>query len=247
MIWIIGGTSETADLIRLLDQPDNVIVTVATEAARQFIDGAGVVVRRMGLEQMVRFITEHDIQTVVDLSHPYAFEVSENAGRASLECSVRYMRFVRQRAEPGESIRLAGIEGCMKFLKTVEGTVFFTTGSKHIGEFLSVRQNNRFVFRVLPSVESLDICNQYGLPVKDIIAALGPFSILMNRAMFSEYQADYVVMKNSGIRGGTKEKLEACRELNVIPLLIEREDETGYDNLEVLARHLKPENKKIGT
>ena len=38
-------------------------------------------------------------------------------------------------------------------------------------------------------------------------------------------------MKDSGIRGGTKEKLLACRDLGIVPLVIGRQEKEGYTDL----------------
>ena len=59
---------------------------------------------------------------------------------------------------------------------------------------------------------------------------MGPFSKKFNKAMFAEYDVDYVVMKDSGREGGTIEKIQACGELGIIPIIIGRRDEEGiYD------------------
>ena len=52
--------------------------------------------------------------------------------------------------------------------------------------------------------------------------------------MFSDYGVDYVIMKDSGSTGGTPEKIKACEELDVVPIIIRREDESGIDTLEEL-------------
>jgi len=94
-----------------------------------------------------------------------------------------------------------------------------------------VKGNKRFVHRIIPSLESLKICVDNNLALADIVALLGPFSRELNREMFREYQADYVVMKDSGIRGGAKEKLLACRDLGITPIVIGRESREGYNDL----------------
>jgi precorrin-6A/cobalt-precorrin-6A reductase len=52
--------------------------------------------------------------------------------------------------------------------------------------------------------------------------------------MFREDRADYVVMKNSGQKGGTSEKIAACRQLGIKPVVIERGTETGFTDLDEL-------------
>lgn len=235
MIWIIGGTSETGEFLRLLDHAGGVVVTVATEAAGQFLDGVEVLVERMDPDRMTRFIQERGITLIVDLSHPYAFEVTENVRKVVTDNRIACYRFCRPRSEHQGALVFASLSECRKYLNDITGTVFFTTGSKNISDFQAVRNNNRFVYRILPALESVDACRRHHVAIKDIIAALGPFSIDLNRAMFEAWEADYVVMKNSGSRGGTPEKLEACRQLGITPIIIERESEDGFTSLNALA------------
>lgn len=97
-----------------------------------------------------------------------------------------------------------------------------------------LKKNNRFIYRILPSVESIKGCKKYNISMKDIVAALGPFSVELNAAMFKEYGADYVVMKDSGKEGGTKEKIIACKQLKILPLVIGRYDEEGISDIDKL-------------
>ena len=50
--------------------------------------------------------------------------------------------------------------------------------------------------------------------------------------MFKEYDADYVIMKDSGIEGGTNEKIKACINLGIVPVVIGREKEEGIEDLD---------------
>lgn len=238
MIWIIGGTSETKLLLGLLPQKDSVVVSVATETGTAFIDHDDIIVGRMDVEAMTSFIQSRNITVVADLSHPYAYEVTRNVQEACLKTATTYARYIRESSDSNDMTTFSSMEKCVAHLEKIEGTVFFTTGSKYISEIEKIRGDNRFIYRVLPAVESMEVCRENQLEYQNIIAALGPFSVDMNVAMFKEYRADYVVMKNSGDRGGTKEKIMACRELGIIPLMIEREEESGFTDLQTLAKFL---------
>ncbi|MBU4015323.1 precorrin-6A/cobalt-precorrin-6A reductase, partial [Patescibacteria group bacterium] len=64
----------------------------------------------------------------------------------------------------------------------------------------------------------------------------------LNIAMFKEYKVDFVVMKDSGIAGGTAEKVKACQKLEITPIIIGRKPETGYTCIKSLAECLINEN-----
>ena len=63
---------------------------------------------------------------------------------------------------------------------------------------------------------------ELGVSPKYIIAMQGPFSYALNRAMFSEKQVDTIVMKNSGLVGGSDTKLQAAMDLGLHIILIDR-------------------------
>ena len=239
MIWIIGGTSEAAELADKIKDKNNYILTAATEMEKEFI-GGNVVVRRMAETDMEDFINRNAIKLIIDVSHPYAFEVTRYAKEAAEKCSIEYIRYVRGKTEDTQGcIYLNSIQDCLAFLKTIKGCVFFTTGSKSIKEFETVRGENRFVYRVLPAVESIKECVDSNVKMKDIIASLGPYSEDFNAATFKEYAADYVVMKDSGRQGGTGEKIRACRKLNIKAVIIGRKDEKGISNIDDIIKKLE--------
>lgn len=243
MIWIIGGTSEARELINRLDNRDDYIVTIATEGGRDFLKSDNIFVGRLNKDQMVQFVKENNIETIVDLSHPYAKVVTNNARSLSKELKINYLRYVRNKTEYGEDIiSLNSYEESYKYLEKIIGTVFFTTGSKNIGDFEKVRGNNRFIYRILPALESIEICRENNIHMRDIVAILGPFSKEFNKIMLSTYKADYCVMKDSGNVGGTIEKIEACKEIGIKPIIITREEEAGFTDIGEILSYLNKNN-----
>ena len=237
MIWIIGGTSETGDFIEKIEGKIEYIVTVATYAGMEVLKGKNVRVKRLDYGEMIKFIKDNNIKTIVDLTHPYAVEVSKNAEEVAADTDTEYIKYVREKAESEiyhDIITVDGIDQCKDYLKNITGTVLFTTGSKNIVDFESIRAENRFIYRVLPSIFSLEECVQNEIALKDIVAVLGPFSVELNMALFSEYDVDLVVMKDSGTRGGTDEKLLACKRMNIKALMIGRKEEKGIYDIDEL-------------
>ncbi len=236
MIWIIGGTTEAGLVVEQINGKVEYIVTVATAAGQEMLTDAPVRVARMDEAAMLEFIRMQAIDIAVDLSHPYAVDVSQNARKACRDADIRYIRFLREPSAITGAVYVASVEECLTFLRSVHGCVFFTTGSKNIKDFQQVRGNSRFVYRVLPTPDSLEICATQQVAMRDIVALLGPVSEELNIAMFKEYQADYVVMKNSGRAGGTPEKVAACRRIGITPVIIGRPVDDGVSDLEAVVR-----------
>ena len=235
MIWIIGGTIEARIFTEKIKDIKDFLVTSATESEREFINEDRLLVGRMDYPAMEKFVKEKRIKILVDLSHPYAIEVSKNARKVAEKYNIKYLRYTRAMTDRElETIYLNDYEECLELLKSIKGNCFFTTGSKNIGDFEKIKGKNRFIYRILPALESLEECKRYNIKMRDIVAVLGPFSLDYNKAMFSEYSADYVVMKDSGEEGGTREKILACQELNIVPIVIGREAEKGINDLTIL-------------
>lgn len=239
MIWIIGGTSEARELVESIKDLDNFIVTVATESGKEFLDTKNLLIGRMNTKEMEDFIEKNKISILIDMSHPYAEIVSENAKAASQSRDIEYIRYIRKKSLISRGIYLDSYEECYDYLKIIRGTVFLTTGSKNIEDFERVRGDNRYIYRVLPAIESIEACKRNKLHIRDIVGVLGPFSSEYNRIMFEEYNADYVIMKDSGEKGGTLEKLKACEELGIIPIIIGRNQEEGIDSIKELEKLLR--------
>lgn len=242
MIWIIGGTSEGREIADRIKDLDNYIITAATDESREFIQDGNIRVGRMSYDEMWQFSLENNISLIVDLTHPFAKIVSDNARKLADQLGIKYVRYSRERVKKGlSSIFLNSYEEAYEYLKDVKGTVFLTTGSKNIADFEKVRGDNRFIYRILPATESLDICKKNNILMKDIVAVLGPFSVKYNMTMFEEYEADYVIMKDSGDKGGTLEKIKACESLNIPAIIIGREEEQGLNDLDQVEKIIREE------
>lgn len=245
MIWIIAGTSEGREIVARIKDLDNYITTIATDGGKEFINTDKLIVGRMSYEEMIEFSKEHKISMIVDLTHPYAKIVSENAKSLAKELDIKYVRYVRNKVDTiSNSIYLNNYEEAYKYLSNISGTVFFTTGSKNAGDFEKIKGNNRFIYRVLPALDSIEECRKHNVSMKDTVAVLGPFSTKYNKVMLEEYKADYCIMKDSGDKGGTMEKIEACEELGITPIVIGREDEKGINDLDTIEAIIREEARK---
>ncbi len=210
------------------------IITVATYSGKEVLEDKedkNVVISRMSKVQMIEFIRERNICKVVDLSHPYALEVTQNAEQAARVCNIEYIRYnregilkdIKNSINDRETMYFNSFNELIRYLSIIDGNVFFTTGIKNIKDFEEIRNHNRFIYRVIPSTFSIRECIDSNVKMKDIVAMLGPFTEEMNTTLFKEFDARYVVMKDSGEEGGTNEKLSACHKLGITPLIVGRE------------------------
>lgn len=254
-LLIFAGTSEGRRLSEfLIQQGKPHLVCVATEYGEDCLEEhplRKVYCGRMKEAEMEVFLQEHPVQIIIDATHPYATEVTENIKTAAKAKGVPYLRLKREEDmdEDGKHMHyFASSEACKESLKETEGNILLTTGSKELNIFCEGGDlQERLIVRVLPGRESIDICEKNGLHGRQIVAMQGPFSKEMNLALLHQFQIRHMVTKQSGRAGGYEEKLQAAKEAGVDLYVIGRPaEEHGYSLEEVCAMFSKEtEEKKL--
>lgn len=241
-ILIYAGTTEGRQLAEYLSGAEiPCIVCVATEYGRQAMPSLpGVCIHegRMDVEQMRRLARQEEVAAIVDGTHPFATEVTRNI-RESAEAP--YFRLHRS-GGPVSYENAKGVQwfwdhkSCIEKLNQTEGNILLTTGSKELMNYCSaLKFKERLYVRVLPGLESLTLCQDCGIPGKQIIAMQGPFSREMNEALIRQLRIEHLVTKESGIAGGFPEKLEAARRTGISAYVIGNPDrEEGYSFEELI-------------
>ena len=255
MILVLAGTVDgrkMSGLIRKRGWP--VITSVVSEYGAQLLYADGLEHVKTGaltMEQLLQVLKDHKIDILIDATHPYAQSISATAMEAAAALSVEYIRLERGGGWiPSDN--LVHNVGCLEEIKeylSPDQKVFSTLGSKNLATlaFLVREAGAELIVRVLPRSEVIKQCEMLGLSPEQIIAIKGPFSREMNRCLFSDYQADLLLTKDSGSEGGFEAKLTAALELN-IPVLIWSRPSVEYplvfnspeEIIEHIAIHWKP-------
>lgn len=227
MIWVIGGTKDSRDFLeKIVKSTADIIVTTATEYGGKLLENLPVktLCKKLTYSMMLDFVKENSINKIVDLSHPYAIEVSQNAIEVSKELQIEYFRFEREEISflPQKYIEFDNIESLVEYLEGVEGNILVTLGSNNIPHFSELKNLKNFYFRILPKWDMVKKCEDVGVLPKNIIAMQGPFSKNMNKAMIEQYDIKYLVTKQAGDTGGEREKIEAADEMNIEVVFLTR-------------------------
>lgn len=174
---------------------------------------------RMNQEEIEVYIEAGNFGAVVDATHPYAEMVTQNIKNAMQDIDIPYLRLKRESNVTSSYEKIQYFKdsvSCAKALKKTDGNILLTTGSKELSVFAKfIDRNERLYVRVLPGIESLQLCVDCGIVGKQILALQGPFSTQMNEAMFRQYQIRCLVTKESGNAGGYQEKLDAAQNLGI--------------------------------
>lgn len=218
MIWVIGGTKDSRDFLeQMVEVTCDIVVTTATEYGGKLLANLPfkVVCSKLTYPMMLEFVDRENINMIVDLSHPYAIEVSQNAMGVAKEKNIDYFRFEREEISflPQKYSEFDNIVELVKYIEKVNGNVLVTLGSNNIPHFSNLKNLESCFFRILPKWDMVKRCEDAGILPKNIIAMQGPFSKNMNKAMIEQYDIKYVVTKQAGDTGGEREKIEASDEM----------------------------------
>ena len=233
-ILLFGGTTEGRLLAqKLADSGYEVTVSVATKLGAEELQGIPVNVAcgKVTRQEMPAFVAGYDL--VIDATHPYAREVTENIREACGKKQVPLRRVLRSASDHTDCVQVKDHEQAAVYLKERTGNILLTVGSRELDRYRSL-ESNRLYARVLPTHEALELCEKAGIGHRNILALQGPFSTQMNIAMIRQYEIRYLVTKDGGEAGGFREKKEAADECGIELILVQRPQEQGITMEELL-------------
>jgi precorrin-6A/cobalt-precorrin-6A reductase len=230
MILVVAGTRDGREIAaELADRGYPVLVSVVSDYGRQLIEQDNLPVNACPLDEggFAELIGRRGIKAVVDVSHPYATEVSANVRVACETSGIPCLRYERPAAALPRYERLHVVpdaEAAAKCAATLGRVVFLTTGSRTLSSFKNepLLADHRLIVRVLPEPQVIAGCLALGFTPGEIVAVKGPFSHEFNVALFKEYDSDVIVTKNSGLTGGADSKFSAAIELGLALIVIDR-------------------------
>lgn len=259
-ILIFSGTTEGRELAEALcARQIDCVASVATEYGREVMrPQEHLVIRegRMSEPEMEELMRTGAFLAVVDATHPYAVEVTEHIKESAKKTNLPYLRLSRSTAAEREIAEhewmihtVADTQECVKLLSSLPGNILLTTGSKELHAY-AVREEirKRLFVRVLPGVESIEICHREQIPGKQIIAMQGPFGTELNEALIRQYDIGVLVTKESGQAGGFPEKIRAAEHTKIPVVMIKNPEQAGGMSMEKVLSEIETLcGKKSGT
>lgn len=249
MIWVIGGTKDSRDFIESFPLKKNLIVSTATEYGGKLLEeikDIKIISQRMDMEQMKYFIDENKIEKVIDLSHPYAVDVSKNAIEVCRIKKIEYIRFEREQIDtPKDVIEFSNIDKMIEYIESLNKNILITLGSNNIEKFKNLKNLKHIYFRILPKWEMIKKTEDMGILSKNIIGMQGPFTKELNIAMMKQLNIEYIVSKKGGDTGGEREKIESAKEIGVKSIFLTRpkiDYPKIFFNIEEIFKYLNENN-----
>lgn len=230
-LLVIAGTADAAEFVAR--QPAGVEILATTFSQL----GADCLAPRPGLRLhpgaldaagFAALLAAEQPDFVVDLSHPFAVEVSRNAKAAAAGQGVAYLRFERQASAAEGCLHFADFAAAAAACRQIAGNILLTIGSKNLAPFSCLSDfQQRFYLRVLAESRILQELEALHIDPGHIFAMKGVASVELNVALARQCQAAAIVSKDSGRTGGVPQKLAAAQQLGIPLLLIDRPPAEG--------------------
>ena len=219
-LLILGGTTEASSLAQSISKTD-IKATISyagrVERIRQQpipkrIGGFG------GVSGLVSYLHEHQVTHVIDATHPFASQMSENAIAACREANVPLAAFTRPawQAQAGDKwSHVPDIAAAAAALSQAPRRVMLAIGRMHLAAFYD-QSHHFYLLRLVDAPEA-----ELAFPNKVVEVSRGPFTTEDDKALMSHHQIDLVVAKNAGGKGAYA-KIEAARALDIEVMMIDR-------------------------
>ena len=213
-ILLLGGVTEALAIARTLG-PQHVyslagVGRVPTDLQCEVrVGGYG------GAEGLAQYIGEQRIDLLLDATHPYAAQISQNAALAAGLSGVPCWALGRPAwvAQTGDDWReVTDWAHLVQVLKPFHRPLF-TLGREPLAHRDEIPESQFWTLRALDHYPGNERC--------DVIGARGPFLIDDERALFEQRRIDVLISKNSG-SSATEPKLEVARERGVPVLILKR-------------------------
>lgn len=221
-VLILGGTTEARRLAELLAADAGPALRVTNSlagrvAAPRLPPGEVRVGGFGGVEGLARWLREHEVDALIDATHPFAGTISFNAAQAAATTHVPLLALRRPGWVPvaGDDWHEAGsLEEAARLLPGLGRRVFLTTGRMGLATFADLAD-------LWFLVRSVDAPEPPVPPRTEVLLDRGPFTLDGERELLRRHRIDVLVTKDSG-GVATAPKLTAAREAGLPVVVVRR-------------------------
>ncbi len=218
-VLILGGTTEGRRLAETLHGAGvRVTSSLAGRVASPKLPPGEVRVGGFGgAEGLARWLREHQVDAVIDATHPFAGTISFHAARAAATSHVPLLALRRPGWSPAEGDDwhgTASLEEAARAVPALGRRAFLTTGRMGLAAFADVAD-------VWFLVRSVDPPEPPCPPRMEVLLDRGPFTLDGEREVLRAYGIDVLVTKDSG-GAATAPKLVAAREAGIPVVIVRR-------------------------
>jgi len=221
-LLLLGGTQEAKQLATSLYEKN--IKLIYSIAGLVRIPSLACEIAVGGFSQwggLAQFIQQKNISAILDVTHPYAQNMSVKAQLSAQQAGIPYWRFQRPgwQAQAGDDWHHFEHWNDLLVALTEKKSVFFSAGqlSKETIEVLKVSAKNGQQQLLRTAAKPIA-----ALPDNMVwLKSIGPFNKQAESEILKAYKIDCLVTKNSG-GSSTQQKIIAARELNIPVFMLQR-------------------------
>jgi precorrin-6A/cobalt-precorrin-6A reductase len=220
-VLILGGIGDAVELaIKIANIPGIEVITSLAGRTREPANLPGNVRSGGfgGVPGLTNYLREMQIDLLIDATHPFANQISENAAAATQEVGIPRLMVIRPPWEKLEDDDWLEVEDNLAAATTLANRakrVFLTIGRQEIGTFAHL-QEIWFLMRMIDPPNT-DVIIPPGL----ILCDRGPFNLENEQEILLKYNIDTIVSKNSG-GNATYPKIIAARKLGIKVVMVNR-------------------------
>jgi precorrin-6A/cobalt-precorrin-6A reductase len=220
-LLILGGTGDAAELsAKVANIPGiEAIASLAGRTREPILPVGNIRVGGFGgAAGLAEYLRQMQIDVLIDATHPFASQISENAAVAAREVGIPHLMLVRRPWEKVAGDRWIEVDSTSAAADVLENQakrVFLTVGRQELAAFAHL-QDIWFLMRMIdpPSADAL-------VPPGVILCDRGPFTLAQEREILIQHHIDTIISKNSG-GNATYAKIIAARELGVQVVMVKR-------------------------
>ena len=229
-VLLLGGTGEARRLADLLAaEPDLEVVSSLAGRTDDAVLPAGAVRQGGfgGVEGLVAWLTAHEVDAVVDATHPFAATMTAHAAAACGELGTPLLVLRRAGWSPSAGDRWHRVPSAAeaaRLLPSLGTRAFLTIGRQGLDAFAPSARASAPSAPAGDGVWMLARCVDPPSPVPawcELLLDRGPYTVDGELELLRKWQIDVLVTKDSG-GDMTSAKLTAARELGVPVVIIER-------------------------
>ena len=224
---VLGGISEAKKLVAGLSAMNfDVVVSRATKVIQDELVFSNVKYRHGAIDKegLLNLVQNEGFDLIIDCTHPYAANISENAYYVSNAAGIPLLVYNR----PGIEADIPGVIWADSHHHAAEFAldgrmVFLSAGSNNISIYTAKSDRIKsLIVRTLPGESFRQKLINAGVQEENIIQKRGPFSLQENIDHFKSFKAEVLITKDSGEAGGVPAKLEAASMLGMEVIVIKR-------------------------
>lgn len=209
-LLVLGGTSDAIKLSKQLIQAGHDVIYSIKGIVRKpnlecsiHVGGFG------GVGGLSTYLQQHRIEALLDVTHPYAINISNNAKQAASFCGLPCIHYVRPAWQQQDEDNWIGFETISKLPSLLKSyrKPFFTIGQ--LAPELVQAKFNHQKYLVRSAIAQAQLIKGVSY-----LESIGPFALEDEFVLFKNEKVDALVSKNSGGHS-VAAKIEAARVLRL--------------------------------